>query len=381
MVRAAVLVGTGQPLEIRDDIEVADPRAGEVLVRMVASGVCHSDLSARDGALLVPTPVVLGHEGAGVVEAVGDGVTSPAVGDHVVVGWVAQCRACFYCARGEGHLCEKAVTALASGGLLDGTTRLRSRGAPLFQMSGSGTFAEVAVVPATAAVTVDRDLDLGLAALLGCAVVTGTGAARRTARIAAGDTVAVVGCGGVGLNVIQGARIAGAARIIAVDAHREKLKLAASFGATDAVDATAGDTVSAVMALTGQRGADVAFEVVGLQATIDQTIAMTRRGGQAVLVGIPDLDAVVSLPAFFGLVLAGKTIRGCWYGSSTARDEVPRLVSLYRSGQLRLAELVSQTIELDGVNDALERLRHGAGVRSVIRHRTTGPPDRRRLDM
>lgn len=367
MTRAAVLVATGRPLEIRDDIEVAPPQVGEVQVRMAAAGVCHSDLSARDGSVLVPTPVVLGHEGSGVVEAVGEGVTSPAVGDHVVVGWVAQCGLCFFCARGQGHLCELAVTTLAAGGLLDGTTRLRSRSAPLFQMSGSGTFTERVVVPATAAVTVDRDLDLNLAALLGCAVITGTGAALRTAHIEPGDAVAVIGCGGIGLNVVQGARIAGAGRIIAVDTHREKLELAAVFGATDAVDATAGDPVSAVMALTGQRGADVAFEVVGLPRTIDQTIAMTRRGGQAVLVGLPALDTMVSVPAFFGLVLAGKTITGCWYGSSTARDEVPRLVALYRSGQLRLTELVSQTCELDEVNEALDRLDRGSGARTVIR--------------
>ncbi|MEO6121167.1 MAG: zinc-binding dehydrogenase [Acidimicrobiales bacterium] len=370
MPRAAVLVGTGQPLEIRGDLEVAAPAAGEVLVRMAASGVCHSDLSARDGDMLVPTPVVLGHEGAGVVEAVGPGVTAPALGDHVVVGWLAQCGRCFFCVGGQAHLCERATTSLASGAMSDGTTRLRSQGAPLFQMGGAGTFAELAVVAATATVAVDRDLDLGLAALLGCAVITGTGAALRTARIEPGAAVAVIGCGGVGLNVIQGARIAGAARIIALDAHREKLELAAAFGATDAVDVTAGDAVSAVMALTGQRGADVAFEVVGIQRTIDQAIAMTRRGGQAVLVGVPALDVVVNVPAFFGLVLAAKTVAGCWYGSSTARDEVPRLVALYRSGQLLLDELVSQTVELDGVNDALERLRAGSGARTIIRHRS-----------
>lgn len=363
-----MLVETGRPLELRDDVEVAPPQPGEVLVRMVASGVCHSDLSAREGTLLVPTPIVLGHEGAGVVEAVGEGVATPAVGDHVVVGWVAHCGSCFSCGRGEGHLCERAVTALAAGGMPDGTTRLRSRGAPLFQMSGAGTFAELVVVPGSAAVPVDRDLDLGLAALLGCAVVTGTGAALRTARIRPGDSVAVIGCGGVGLNVVQGARIAGAARIVAVDTAREKLELAAVFGATDAVDAGAGDPVSAVMALTGQRGADVAFEVVGLQRTIDQAVAMTRRGGQAVLVGLPGLDAMVSVPAFFGLVLAGKTITGCWYGSSTAAEQVPGLVELYRSGQLKLAELVSRTVELDGVNDALDRLRHGTGARTVVRY-------------
>lgn len=367
--RGAVLTAVGAPLEIRDDIEVEAPHAGEVLVRMVSAGVCHSDRSARDGAMLVPVPVVLGHEGAGVVEAVGEGVTTPAVGDHVVVGWVARCGRCHWCTRDQGHLCAAATTALAAGSLPDGTTRLRSRGAALHQLSGAGTFAGHAVVPAAAAVPVDRDLDLGLAALLGCAVVTGVGAARRTARIAPGDAVVVLGCGGVGLNVVQGARIAGAGRIVAVDTNRANLDLALVLGATDAVDAAAGDPVSAVMALTGQRGADVAFEVVGRPGTIEQCVAMTRRGGQAVLVGIPDLATELRLPAFFGLVLAAKSVTGCWYGSSTTAGQVPELVALYRSGQLRLAELVARTVDLDEVDAALDSLGSGAVARTVVCHR------------
>ena len=368
MVRAAVLTALGQPLEIRDDVEVDDPHLGEVQVRIAASGVCHSDLSARDGVMLMPTPVVLGHEGAGVVEKVGPGVTRFRPGDHVLVSWVPQCGTCYLCERRQGHLCEAATITLAAGGLLDGTTRLRSRHAPLHQMAASGTFGELAVVPETGVVKLPDDLDLKLAALLGCSVLTGVGAVLNTAHVAEGDTVAVLGCGGVGLNVVQGARIAGAARIIAVDTNPAKLALAASFGATHAVDASRHDAVAGVMDLTDQRGADVAFEVVGTQRTIDQAVTMARRGGHAVLVGVPAMDVTVTVPAFFGVVLAGKMISGCWYGSSNIRQDVPRLLRLYRAGRLDLEGLVSRTIGLSEVNDALDALGTGDLARSVIVH-------------
>lgn len=371
MVRAAVLPAVGSPLELRDDIEVDDPHAGEVQVRIAASGVCHSDLSARDGVLLMPTPVVLGHEGAGVVERVGDGVTGLEPGDHVLVSWVPQCGTCFHCTKGEGHLCETATITLAAGGLLDGTTRLHSGGSHLHQMAASGTFSEVAVVPRSGLVKLPADLDLTLAALLGCSVLTGVGAVLNTAEVQPGATVAVVGCGGVGLNVVQGARIAGAGRIVAVDTNAATLELAESFGAT-AVDASAGDAVSGVMAATGQRGADVVFEVVGLQRTIDQAITMTRRGGHTVLVGVPAWDVTVAVPAFMGMVLAAKTVTGCWYGSSNIQTDVPRLVQLYREGSLDLERLVSRRIGLEEVDDALDSLGTGGVARSVVVHRPPG---------
>lgn len=367
MTRAAVLSAVGQPLEVRDDVEVEAPHAGEVRVRMVAAGVCHSDLSMSDGTLMAPMPIVLGHEGAGVVEAVGEGVSRVKLGDRVVISWVPQCGDCFFCLRGQGHLCEKANAAIASGGLLDGTTRLRSRGAPLHQMSAAGTFADLAVVPECGVVKIDEDLDLGLASLLGCGVLTGVGAATRTADISPGDTVAVLGCGGVGLNVVQGARIAGADRIIAVDTNPAKLELAERFGATAVVDASAGDPTSAVMHLTGQRGADVVFEVIGLPRTIDQAVTMTRRGGQTVLVGIPRMDTMLSLPAFLSVVLAAKTITGCWYGSSNVLADVPALVELYRNGQLELDGLVSRSVGLEDVNAAIDALRAGEVTRTLIR--------------
>jgi S-(hydroxymethyl)glutathione dehydrogenase / alcohol dehydrogenase len=366
MAKAAVLPGLDQPLEIREDVEVESPRAGEVKLRMGASGVCHSDLSVQNGTIMGPTPMVLGHEGAGIIEEVGEGVTDLAPGDHVVVSWVPQCGECFMCQKGQGWACEASGAALASGGLLDGTTRFTSQGAPLFQMAASGTFSEVSIIPATGAVKIPDDVPLKVAALIGCGVLTGVGAAMNTADIKQGDTVAVVGCGGVGLNVIQGARIAGAERIIAIDMNETKLQMAKDFGATDVVNAGQGDPVSQVMSLTGERGADVTFEVIGLQQTIEQTINMTRRGGEAVLVGVPRMDVMLQIPAFLGLVLMGKTIKGCWYGSSNVQQDVPKLVELYKSGELKLDELISREIKVDEVNEAFEAMKTGEVARSVI---------------
>jgi NDMA-dependent alcohol dehydrogenase len=366
MIRAAVLTAIGQPLEIRDDVELEAPHAGEVRVRMAASGVCHSDLSTQNGTMLSPVPVVLGHEGAGVVEEVGEGVTSVAPGDHVVISWVPQCGTCYYCQRGQGFLCERAGVSLAAACLLDGSTRFRSAGVPLHQMASSGTFAEVSVVPETGVVKIPDDIDLKAAALIGCGVLTGAGAAMNTARIAAGDTVAVLGCGGVGLNVVQGARIMGAGEIVAIDTNDAKLDMARTFGATTTINASTTDPLGAVMDITQQRGADVTFEVIGLEKTIEQAVRMARRGGQAVLVGVPRMDVAIHVPAFVGMILSAKTVTGCWYGSSNVQQDVPRLIELYRSGQLKLDELISRTIRLDEVNEAFETMQTGEIARSVI---------------
>ena len=298
MGRAAVLTGLDQPLVLRDDVEVEEPRAGEIRIRVAACGVCRSDLSMQDGTMPIPMPAVLGHEASAVVEDVGPGVTDLRPADHVVVSWVPQCRDCYFCRRGQPQLCQEADAVMVTGGLLDGTPRFRWRGREAFQMCGCGTFAEETVIPATGAVAVPADLDLTVAALLGCGVLTGVGAALNTASMIEGDVVAVVGCGGVGLNVVQGARLAGAGTIVAVDMNPAKLALAEAMGATDCVDASRQDPVSAVMSLSGERGADVAFEVIGLGPTIDQVVNMTRRGGQAVLVGIPSIDVMLNLPAW-----------------------------------------------------------------------------------
>ena len=366
MAKAAVYTMMDQPLEIRDDVEVEAPHAGELKIRMSASGVCHSDLSVVNGTIALPPGTILGHEGAGVVEEIGEGVTGFEVGDHIIISWVPQCGDCFFCKKEQGYLCENANNAIGIGAMLDGTTRATSKGSPLYQMSAVGTFAEVSIIPAISAVKIDKDVDMRVAALIGCGVLTGVGAALNTADIKPGDTVAVLGCGGVGLNVIQGARIAGATTIIAIDMSETKLALAKQFGATHTVNASQGDAVSGVMNLTENRGADVAFEVIGLKATIDQTINMTRRGGETVLVGVPRMDVVIEIPGFFGLVLQDKKIKGCWYGSSNVQKDVPKLVALYKAGELKLEELISAEITLDQVNEAFEVMKGGEVARSVI---------------
>jgi len=365
MPKAAVCVGLNEPLEIQD-LELEAPHAGEIRVRMGASGVCHSDLSIQNGTLMGAFPMVLGHEGAGVVEELGEGVTGFEVGDHIVVSWVPQCGECFFCKKGQGFLCESGGMAMVTGGLLDGSTRFSRNGEPIKQMACSGTFSEQAVIPAIGAVKIPKDVPLEIGALIGCGVLTGVGAALNTASIKRGDTVAVIGCGGVGLNVIQGAKIAGADEIIAIDMLPNKLDMAKQFGATTLVNAGDGDPVSQVMELTEQRGVDVAFEVIGLKQTIEQTVMMTRRGGEAILVGVPRMEVMLELPAFFGVVLMSKTIKGCWYGSSNVQEDVPRLLEYYKSGELKLDELISRRISVDEVNDAFTAMEAGEVARTVI---------------
>jgi S-(hydroxymethyl)glutathione dehydrogenase/alcohol dehydrogenase len=236
------------------------------------------------------------------------------------------------------------------------------------QMACSGTFSERAVIPAIGAVKIPDDIPMEIAALIGCGVLTGVGAAINTANIQPGDTVAVIGCGGVGLNVIQGAVIAGATEIIAIDMLDNKLQMAKDFGATTLVNASEGDPVGKVMELTGQRGVDVAFEVIGLKQTIEQTLMITRRGGEAVLVGVPRMEVMLELPAFFGVVLMAKTIKGCWYGSSNVQQDVPKLLQYYKEGKLKLDELISRRIGVDEVNDAFRAMEAGEVARSVINY-------------
>jgi Zn-dependent alcohol dehydrogenase len=258
--------------------------------------------------------------------------------------------------------------AMVTGGLLDGTTRFSRNGEPIKQMACSGTFSEQAIIPAIGAVKIPKDVPLEIGALIGCGVLTGVGAALNTANIRPGDTVAVVGCGGVGLNVIQGAKIAGAEEIIAIDMLANKLDMAKQFGATTLVNAGDGDPVAQVMDLTEQRGVDVAFEVIGLKQTIEQTLMMTRRGGEAILVGVPRMEVMLELPAFFGVVLMSKSIKGCWYGSSNVQKDVPRLLEYYKSGELKLDELISRRISVSEVNDAFTAMEAGEVARSVIQY-------------
>lgn len=367
MPKAAVCEAVGAPLEIQD-LDLADPHAGEVRVRVAASGVCHSDLSIQNGTLFAPTPIVLGHEGAGVIEAVGADVEHLAVGDHVVISWVPQCGECFFCTREQGHLCEQGSSGLLSGGLLDGTPRFSRTSGAVFQMACAGTFSEATIVPAIGAIKIDPEMPLDRAALIGCSVLTGVGAAVHSGNVRPGDNVVVIGCGGVGLNVIQGARLCGAERIIAVDTQTPKLELARKFGATDTIHVTAEvDPVAAVLGLTEFRGADVTFEAIGMKPTMLQAIAMVRRGGTAVMIGVPAMDTKLELDAAMDIVIMEKRIRGCWYGGSDVHRDIPKLVALYQDGKLLLDELISREIQLHDVNSAFDAMLGGEVARSVIR--------------
>ncbi|HEY3722993.1 MAG TPA: Zn-dependent alcohol dehydrogenase [Acidimicrobiia bacterium] len=366
MPKAAVATEVGKPLEIMD-LDLADAKEGEVRIELGASGVCHSDLSVTNGTLPLALPAVLGHEGAGTVVQVGAGVDNLKVGDHIVVSWVPQCGKCYTCLHDQGEICEVGSVAAMSGGMLDMTSRFSRDGSPVFQMAASGTFSQETVIPAIGAVKVDDSIPIDAAALIGCGVLTGFGAAVNTASIRKGDTVAVIGCGGVGLNVIQGAKHAGAERIIAVDMVDGKLARAEKFGATTLVNAKA-DPVAQVMELSGGRGADVAFEVIGLGPTIEQAFAMTRRGGQAIIVGVPAFDVTMTIAPAMDLLFQEKQIRGSWYGSSNVHRDVPALAKLYTEGTLLLDELISQEIELEQVNEALDVMGSGEIARSVIKY-------------
>jgi Zn-dependent alcohol dehydrogenase len=358
-VRAAVLREFGQPLVI-EELELDPPKAGELLVRMVASGVCHSDLHVVHGIHPTDLPVVLGHEGAGVVEEVGAGVAGIAPGDHVLLTWLPYCGHCRQCARGWPNRCEN--VAWYDSTMQDGTCRLHSNGRTVHHYNTS-SFAERSIVPAQTAVKVDPKLPLTELALIGCAVMTGVGAVLNTARVRPGDTVAVVGCGGVGLNVVQGARIAGAGAIIAIDRVPAKLELARELGASAVVDASERDPVQAVRELV-PGGVDHAFEALGRPETIETTLALTGRGGQSILIGMAPPDARVGLDALT-MTFEERCVRGSWYGSCVPLRDIPLLVELYRQGRLSLEPLIT-TCTLDDVNDAFRRMEAGETARSVI---------------
>lgn len=365
MTESAVLERPNQPLRIVE-VDLEAPRTGEVKVKIGATGVCHSDISVFTERLPSPMPVVLGHEGAGTVAEVGEGVTDLAPGDRVVLSWLAQCGECFYCVKGQPQLCEKAGVAFAKGALLDGSTRYSRNGQGIFQMAGLGTFSRHCVVPARSAIKIPETIPLTSAALIGCGVLTGWGAAVNTASIRVGDAVAVLGCGGVGLNAVQGARMAGASTIVAVDVHDERLQLAQQLGATHVLKPS--DTIAReVRALSGGRGVDVTLEVAGRQETVTGAVKMTRRGGQVVLVGAAADDVKVTVPAFSGLVMTEKIIRGSLYGSSNVRRDVPRLVQLYEAGILKLDELVTKVFPFQKVNDAVHYCLSEQGARAVVK--------------
>jgi S-(hydroxymethyl)glutathione dehydrogenase/alcohol dehydrogenase len=356
MVKAAVLTKQGAPLEVCE-ISLGDPGPGQVKVRVVAAGVCHSDLSLANGTLMQEVPAVLGHEGAGVVLALGDGVDRVSVGDHVILNWAPACRECWFCLQGEPWLCVRAeeVARAPYATLDDGT--------PVYPGLGTGAFAEETIVPAAGVVRVPDSVPMEQAAVLGCAVQTGAGAVLNTARVRAGESVAIFGLGGVGLSALQAARAVGAGPIIGIDVSEEKADLAALHGATDFL--VSGDTTAkAIRTLTGGRGADHTFDCVGLPATIRAAWSASRRGGSVTVVGVGGKAAMVEFSAL-ELYWFGRTLHGCVFGSSDPDVEIPRLLGLVEEGKLDLAALVTATIDLDGVNGALERLGHGA--RTIVR--------------
>ena len=357
--KAAVLRQTRTPLVI-EDIEIDNPGPREVLIRTAACGACHSDLHFLDGIYPMPLPFVPGHEAAGVVEKVGDQVRGLKVGDHVITCLSVFCGRCELCLTGRLSLCISPETKRGKGDV----PRLRQvGGGPLTQALQLGAFAEQMVVHENACVAVNRDMPLDRAALIGCAVMTGYGAVTHTAQVRPGDTVAVIGCGGIGLSLVQSARLAGAARIIAIDRVASKLALAKDFGATDVVDASAGDPVEQVQALTGG-GVQFSFEAIGLKATAEQAWRMLRRGGCATLLGMipPGVKLELHGPDF----LAEKRIQGSLMGSNHFPVDMPRIVDLYLQGRFKLDELISQRLPLAQVNEAFETMRSGELARSVV---------------
>ena len=360
--RAAVLNQVGRPLEI-EEIDIEAPKAGEVALRIVASGVCHSDYSVAHGVLHSPLPVVLGHEGAGVVEAVGEGVDTLEPGDHVIAALTPSCGSCPMCVEGKPFLCFQMGHTLGRSTLLDGTTRLRRGSERVHQLCGVASFAERAVIPAGAAIRVPREAPLEKVCLIGCGVTTGVGAVLNTARVEPGSSVAVIGCGGVGLSIVQGARIAAAATIIAIDPVAEKRELACHLGATHSLDPSAEDVAKAVRGITGF-GVHYAFEALGRTETIEQAWSLLRPTGSAVVVGMPAAREELKLRV--GGFFQQKGIMGSAYGSAVPRRDIPRYVELYQKGELELDALITRRISLEQVNEAFDDMERGRGARSVI---------------
>ncbi|MCG7527970.1 Zn-dependent alcohol dehydrogenase [Streptomyces sp. OfavH-34-F] len=357
MVRAAVLSAVGAPLEITD-IVLPEPGPGRVRVRLAAAGVCHSDLSLSNGTMRVPVPAVLGHEGAGTVVAVGEGVTHVAPGDGVVLNWAPSCGSCYHCGIGEVWLC---ASALAGASAVHART---AGGGELHPGLNVAAFAEETVVAANCVLPAPDGVPLTDAALLGCAVLTGYGAVHHSARVRAGESVAVFGVGGVGLAVLQAARIAGASRIVAVDVSPEKEELARRAGATDYVVAS-DTTPREIRALTGGQGVDVAVECVGRAVTIRAAWESTRRGGRATVVGIGGKDQQVTFNAL-EIFHWGRSLTGCVYGNSDPARDLPVLAEHIRAGRFDLSMMVTERIGLDGIPAAFDRMIAGRGGRALV---------------
>ena len=357
--KAAVMRAYHAPLEI-EDVELDDPGPGEVLLATAASGICHSDLHVIEGSLPMPPPCVLGHEPAGVVEAVGEGVTDFAPGDHVIGCMTQWCGVCKLCTAGRPYLCPTQF----EGRPPEAKPRITQGGDPILQFVNLSSFAEKMLCPERSLVKIRDDMPLDRAALIGCGVTTGLGAALNTVNLPAGASVVVIGCGGVGLSAIQGARLRAAGKIIAVDNQAWKFDLARQLGATDCIDASDTDATMAVHELTGG-GAEFVFECIGLVPTVQQAIAMTARGGTAVLVGVVPMTELVPIPAA-DITLQEKVVTGSYMGSNRFRFDMPRYIDFYLDGRLQLDPMISSRIPLDEVNHAFDLMRKGEAARQVI---------------
>ena len=362
-VKAAVFYGEGIPFKV-EELDLTEPQQGEVLVKMAAAGVCHSDWHLMTGATKHPLPVVPGHEGAGVVQAVGMGVTLLGPGDHVALNWAPNCGHCFYCLRDRPSLCSTYVGPVWAGTMMDGTTRLSKDGQPVYHFSALACFADYVVVPQECCVRLDTDIPLEVAALIGCAVTTGVGAVLNTAVVEPGSSVVVFGAGGVGLNIIMGAKLAGASRIIAVDTNETKGDLAKSFGATHVIIARP-DTNDSIRNLTEGRGADYVFEAVGLPSVQEQCLDAVRPGGMVVYVGLSPMGSSTNLP---GSIIARqeKTVTGSYYGSANTARDFPKYAELYKQGLLDLDSLISKRYTLEHINEAYAAMLQGEIGRGVI---------------
>lgn len=361
--QAAVVYQHHEPVLV-EELTLDPPKSGEVLLRMVAAGVCHSDLSVVNGIIYYDPPVVLGHEGAGIVEEIGPDVTYVEPGDHVILSFMTSCGECALCKMGYVVLCTGIKARI--GRLLDDTCRFHNAaGDAIPQMARIGTMSQYSVVSEKSLVKIDKQYPLDKAVLVGCGVTTGVGAAMNTAQVKPGDKVAVIGTGGVGLNAVQGAALAGATQIIAVDIEDRKLEMASGFGATDAVNPKEGDPVQAVLDLTGGVGVDYAIEVIGNVKTIEQAYGMIRPRGTVVVVGMDSDQKRIETPAQ-NIVRTEKRLVGSYYGSSNPREDMPKLLNLYDEGKLKLDELISQTYRLDQINQAFADLESGQNARGVI---------------
>jgi S-(hydroxymethyl)glutathione dehydrogenase/alcohol dehydrogenase len=360
--KAAVLRQQGEPMRI-EDIRIDDPKEQELAIRVVASGVCHSDYSVTQGVLRSPLPVVLGHEAGGIVDQVGPGVEGIQPGDKVIAALTPSCGTCPMCKEGKPFLCFQTVATMGHSTMVDGSTRLHAGEETVYQLCGIASFAERAVIPSGAAIKIPDDVPLETACLVGCGVTTGVGAVLNTAQVEPETSVAVLGCGGVGLSIVQGARIAGAGTIIAIDLVGEKRELALELGATHVVDASTEDVAKAVRGIT-RMGAHYAFEAIGKTETIELMWSLLRPTGKGVVVGMPSLRDEVKLrvQGFF----AQRQITGSVYGSAVPHRDIPKFLELYRKGKLDLDRMITRFIRLEEVNDAFQAMGRGEGARSVI---------------